>query len=69
LLKKPLDASLVEKLKKEGMVESVPLSLPDFTNAALSDHIYMDAMAFGMGSWYIFSLYKLSSSYVPSMQY
>ena len=30
--------------------ENIPVSLPDYTPDALEDHIYMDAMCFGMGS-------------------
>lgn len=45
--REPLPASVVNLLTKQG--KPIPASLPDFESAALEDHVYMDAMCFGMG--------------------
>jgi glutamate--cysteine ligase catalytic subunit len=45
--KEPLSESLKQFLESNNI--PVPPSLPDYTPFALPDHIYMDAMGFGMG--------------------
>ena len=44
----PLPEYLIQALKERG--DPVPSSLPLYSPDALPDHIYLDAMAFGMGS-------------------
>lgn len=45
--REPLPKSVVDLLLSQG--KELPSSLPDYEPAALEDHVYMDAMCFGMG--------------------
>jgi glutamate--cysteine ligase catalytic subunit len=50
--KEPLPEYLIQKLKESKM--EIPKTLQDYEPDALEEHIYMDAMAFGMGSRLLF---------------
>jgi glutamate--cysteine ligase catalytic subunit len=45
--REPLPESVVKMLQSEG--KNIPADLPSYEPAALQDHVYMDAMCFGMG--------------------